>query len=145
MKEAEQLTDVIAVQYPSNHSFVAGLKILFVGKKSQWKQDITDAFVEYITDTPLTFFYIDEDEYDTDKVSWLYNNLLHCDYRIMYVSNDIEDLSIIGPHIKDEKTYLMFDKECKDSIQSMYSILNPNKITDDIRSIVLSIKTQCAK
>jgi len=141
MQEAEQLLGVQAVQYPSNHSFVEGLKILFIGKNKQWKQELTDAFVEYLTETPLTFFYVDDDEYDTDKISWIYNNQIHCDFKVMQVSNDIEDLSIIGPHVKDDNTYLLFDKACPDNIYSMYRLLNPNKTTDDPRSIVLAIKT----
>jgi len=140
MQDANLIGDVIAVQYPSNHSLVDNPKILFVGKGLKWKEDLQQRFMEYWTDTPLTFFYVAEDEYTEDNISWIYNNMLHCDFIIGNISDDPIDIALLGPNITKDTTYLMFNEKPANIIQMFYTTLSANHVFKEKNTIILSIK-----
>lgn len=142
MQEANILGELTLVQYPSNHCFVAGLRILLIGKDDQWKNKLVDAANSFWTDTPITFYYIPDDERDindTDQLSWLYQNYLHCDYVICHMMDDDLDSVISSTFVRDSSTFILYDEKLNENLKSFYKMLNPN-LASDAKDVIVRLR-----
>lgn len=144
MKEANQLTDLTLVIYPSNHVLVPSPKIMLLGKGKEWKDDIVTETNNYWTETPVLFYFVEEEKYDSDILSWLYLNITNSDFIIGKLSSDVDDISLITPFLKDKNTFLLYNNLDLD-LQNWFEVLNPNKDLSTNLSIVLKIKEMWVK
>lgn len=144
MEEPKQLTDITLVIYPSNHVLKASPKIVLLGKGKEWKDEIVKHTNNYWTETPVMFFYIDDDDYDSDILSWLFLNIKNCNFIIGKLSSDVEDVSLIAPHIKENSTFLVYDNLNSD-LQDWFKTINPNRDILTMLSIILKIKEKWHK
>ena len=139
MEEPNKLTDITLVIYPSNHVLKNSPKIVLLGKGKEWKDEIVKQTNNYWTETPVLFFYTDEDEYDSDILSWLFLNIQNCDFIIGRLSSDISDVSIISPYVKEDTTFLVYNNINID-LRDWFETINPNKDALTLLSIILKIK-----
>lgn len=139
MEEPKKLTDITLVIYPSNHVLTHSPKVILLGKGKEWKDEIVKEANNYWTDSPLTFLFLDDENYDSDRLSWLFLNIKNSDFIVGKISSDIEDVSLIAPFVKETTTFLLFDSILNDT-RNWFETLNPNKNIYSSISIVLRLK-----
>jgi hypothetical protein len=140
MEEANIITSITLVTYPSNHCLVNGPKIALIGAGREWKEELFNEVNNFWPNMPITFFYIDSDQYDLDNLSWLYLNLKNVDYIIGQINNNIDDISILAPFCQQPSTFLMFADIVALNMRSWFVELNPNKDYNSTITIILKIK-----
>lgn len=142
MRDPVALTDITLVTYPSNHVLCAAPKIMLLGKGLDWKDEIVKQTNNFWADAPVMFFYMDDDEYNSDNLSWLFLNIKNSDFIIGRLSDDTSDTALITPFITMHTTFLLYDIE--KPFQDWFMALNPNKDIIGETSIILKIKDKWA-
>lgn len=144
MQDANKLTDITLVIYPSNHILIPAPKIVLVGSGTEWKEEVVKEANNYWTTSPVLFYYLDDEPVDTDRLSWLYLNIKESDFVVGMLSDDIFDISIISPFIFQNKTFCMFG-DLPNDLVDWYMTLNPNSELNTPLSIILEIKNIWSK
>lgn len=139
MEKPNKLTDITAVIYPSNHVLKNSPKIALLGKGSHWKDELISQANNYWTESPVTFFYSDQDEYDSDVLSWLLLNVNNCHFVVGRITEDIDDIALIAPYVTKTNTFLMY-RNVKDDLKDWFETLNPNRESTTDLAIILKIK-----
>jgi hypothetical protein len=143
MEEANLVTSITLVTYPSNHCLISGPKIALIGSGSKWKEDIIEVTNNFWSDSPITFFYVDTDEYDLDSLSWLYLNLKNADFLIGKVGTNLTDIAILAPFCREASTFMLFDNDIPLEIRAWFNELNSNSELYNALLVILKIKELC--
>lgn len=103
----DQTKMITHVQYPSNHLFLRGIKILLISDNEAWLQSVTKSFDDTWPEEHLNFYYQNEPTFDIESVSWILMHKNVVDYVIIRVpEKEHSGMSfLIGNFLNDTNVY----------------------------------------
>lgn len=131
------------IQFPSNHLFVSGIKILLVGNSEEWMDLIINSFDHYWTSESINFFFVREKQFTFDEVSWILSNENNVDFIIVHLQKEmsVEQSFFVGNFIKNPKTFFSSTESLENSFFSLLEDISYK----DSSNLVLDIRNQWNK